>query len=86
MSDTTYNGWVNYETWQANLWLGDSNGDDMREPGEPITAWSVREHAERALSNDADELPGGLVGDIIGAWLSTVDWRVLAEHYQADAE
>lgn len=21
MTDTTYNGWTNYETWAVNLWL-----------------------------------------------------------------
>ena len=85
MADSKYNGWSNYETWQANLWLGDDDADYMRESGD-VTPEIVREYAEQALSDDRDELPGGLIGDIVNAWLSTVDWRELAEHYQADAE
>ena len=34
MTDNTYNGWTNRETWLINLWLGDSfepniNADDI---------------------------------------------------------
>jgi hypothetical protein len=28
MTDKRYNGWVNYETWCANLWLSNDEGSD----------------------------------------------------------
>ena len=26
LTDTTYNGWTNYETWNVGLWLGNDQG------------------------------------------------------------
>jgi hypothetical protein len=26
MSEKTYNGWTNYETWNVNLWMGNEEG------------------------------------------------------------
>ena len=29
MTDTTYNGWSNYLTWNYNLWMDDGGQDDL---------------------------------------------------------
>lgn len=38
MTDTTYNGWTNYETWAVNLWLDNDQGSQeyWREIAEEI--------------------------------------------------
>lgn len=33
--DTTYNGWINYETWVVNLWI--TNGEDTSKQLDRIT-------------------------------------------------
>lgn len=45
MSDSTYNGWTNYETWVVNLWMDN-------EPGS-YDYW--REVAEDVYNNEAEE-------------------------------
>ena len=44
LTDQTYNGWTNYETWNVALWLGNDKGlYDM--------ARMYREHGYKSLSH-----------------------------------
>ena len=75
----TYNGWVNYETWRANLEMFDGfdprehwDIDNAYELGQELKAW-----AEELI--DASSF-AGLARDYAYAFLSDVNWREIAQH------
>lgn len=61
-SDSSYNGWSNYETWVVNLWLGNDEGsyETCRSLAErcfeDATADEVLSRKERACYQLANEL------------------------------
>lgn len=90
MSDNTYNGWTNYETWQAALWL-DEYGfyslqlDVWKDNGEMPTldGDDVLTFIEEII---LDKSPEGLLGDIINGWISCVNFNEIASNYNRDLE
>lgn len=98
MNTKEYNGWTNYETWLLKLWQDNSEGDqeywreqaeecakvDGREDGIQSLADIMKEHYEQA----AEELAGvtGFWSDLMGAALSEVNWREIAESLIDDTE
>lgn len=90
MSNETYNGWTNYESWLVGLWLDNDQGthEAARElaagcasdfaAGDAIKAF-VEEWAE------ISETPTtGLFADLITAALARVDWRELGSHFREE--
>ena len=69
MADQTYNGWTNFETWQAALWMGNDydflesiTSDDGKIRYSDVEAFLDRMTYEKA---EQGILETGLLGDIL---------------------
>ena len=85
MTDNKYNGWSSFETWQAGLWLNESDFLGMlQEDGcKHIDAEYVENFIWDMLSQHE---PSGLMRDIVNAWISCVNFVELADHFNLDLE
>ena len=76
MNDTTYNGWCNFETWQANLWLDNDGTLDWLREDDMLTEDAITEQLESLLDN----IPPSLLGDIVTSWIHCVRVDEILEH------
>ena len=79
----TYNGWTNYETWNANLHYEELL-DSMANDGEEITAELIKDTVYEIEYDRVGH--GGLASDALGAFLDEVNWDEIASHYQEEEE
>lgn len=85
MTDKTYNGWTNYETWRVNLEIFDGmTAVDLT--GRRVPCVSELKDALRDYALDVIETssPEGLARDYALAFLDAVDWWSIANHIMAD--
>ena len=75
MTDTTYNGWRNRETWLVNIWFLDGVTEHMT--ADSIQSM-VEESLEEALTNTG--AMKGFITDMMD--VDCIDWDGLAAHTQ----
>ena len=85
MSDTTCNGWTNFETWQAALWLNEADYLGSLQEDE------VTEVTSEMLDDELYELANGdwmqgLARDIYNGWISSVNLNEIADNFNRDLE
>jgi hypothetical protein len=90
MTDKTYNGWTNYETWRVNLEVFDGVAlEDLNtvevEPYE--VGQYLKDYAEEIIFLDSHiggKTPSSLMEDYARAFLENVNWREIAKHMVDD--
>ena len=90
MEKKTYNGWTNWETWNANLWIDNDwqmsesyacQALDLLGSYEPDDA--VDELAEIIESDFNEFMPevSGFFADMLNGAMREVNWHEIAKHY-----
>jgi len=97
-----YNGWTNYETWAAKLWMDNEEGSYRHWGSEAQDAWDAAEadgtftREENAASALAEALKedhesgmpevSGLWADLLNTALSEVNWHEIAASLIEDVD
>lgn len=87
--DTRYNGWNNYETWNAKLWIDNDQGeceywdeqaDDCLSDADGDQGDAVEYLSARLEDYHAENMPelSGVYADLLQASLRAIDWREIA--------
>jgi len=91
MTDKTYNGWTNYETWRVNLEIFDNmtasdfDGADDAEVDIYDFSMQLKEYAEEIIFQQVPiNQPSTLMEDYARAFLQEVNWYQIAEHMVND--
>lgn len=96
MSETAYNGWANYETWNVNLWLANDEGfyNDVTRMARRAMVANTHDEATAELADAIQEfvsevrvLNGGTFGDLSeDRSFARVDWEEVAASWLEDEE
>lgn len=96
--ESGYQGWKNYETWNAALWINNDQSmyeylqeeitqlrEDEEEPGDVVheLAGTMKNQMENMYDDYAADLPGPLA-DLLTAAMGEIDWREIAQSFLED--
>jgi len=94
MTDKTYNGWSNYETWRIHLEIFDGLDLDLdgyfvddEEPDAYVLKEELQQIAEDAVFEDMgydERRPSSLMEDYARAFLQDVNYYEIAKHLLKD--
>lgn len=82
METKGYNGWTNYETWNAALWF---DGDFLEEEAANYEdAYSFGKFIESYIDDMVEEagIDNGFLSDLLGAAVREINCFEIAEHYE----
>lgn len=83
MTRKEYNGWTNYETWAARLWLDNDEGSYRYWGSEARQAKDIASLARQLEQEHEDAIPEnmttGLFADLLTSALQEVNWEEIAE-------
>lgn len=78
MSDQSYNGWTNWETWQVPLWI--DNDECTYRARCRVSEWTAD-----SVENFAREMfPDGTPDMDTGADLDSVNWQEIADNWNEE--
>ena len=96
MTKHEYNGWANFETWNAALWLSNDycdakhwneRAEDLAQTADGIDELTgkLADELETQFDDLAAELPvTGFFADVVNASLREVNWHEIARHMVED--
>ena len=85
MSDK-YNGWTNYETWNAALWLDTDYYEEIAKNVYEI-AGALAEFIKRDQEELMPEMPqSGMFTDLLNKSFAEINWFEIAEHILEDID
>lgn len=83
MTDNTYNGWTNKETWLVNAWYLDEMPEYYAEMDiYHVEAYDLKDNIP-GIAEECEalsQLRPGLLSDFISDAWSEVNWQELADH------
>jgi len=82
--DNTYNGWTNFETWQAALWLDNDGFIEILREEDNITFEGVERMLEVMTFERLEACSSSLLSDIVGAWMREVNIQEIVDNNKED--